>query len=90
MATFTAGFLRFPTGNEPIIELVERSDLKLELELDSLTEQESVEDSPESEVSSVVSEIDSLSVLVAGESWLAPTPTFGSSSSIGTKQPAGF
>ena len=88
MATFTAGFLRFPTGNEPIIELVERSDLKLELELDSLTEQEPVEDSPESEVGSVVSEIDS--VLVAGESWLAPTPTFGSSSSIGTKQPAGF
>ena len=87
MATFTASFLRFPTGNEPIIELVERSELKLELELDSLTEQESVEDSPESEVSSVVSEIDSLSVLVAGESWLAPTPTFGSSS-IGTKQPA--
>ena len=86
MATFT-GFLRFPTGNEPIIELVERSDLKLELELDSLTEQETVEDS---QVSSVVSEIDSLSVLVAGESWLAPTPTFGSSSSIGTKQPAGF
>ena len=57
MATFTADFLRFPTGNEPIIELVERSDLKLELELDSLTEQEPVEDSPESEVGSVVSEI---------------------------------